>query len=247
MPAISVDSLQKVFGTVTALDGLSLSVDSGALYGLLGPNGAGKTTTMAVLTGQLRPDGGTARVLGIDPVEAPIEVRERVGILPEKESPPSFLTPREYFSFVGSMRDLPEDVVEKRAAAWAERLAFAEKLDTLATDLSRGQQQKVMIAGAFLHEPEAVFIDEPLANLDPLMQERVKGYLREYREAGNTVLLSTHNVEVAADLCSEVGIVHRGRLVAERRPADLAPEESLLDVFVDVVDAGSAPEATSGR
>ena len=247
MPAISVDSLQKVFGTVTALDGLSLSVDSGALYGLLGPNGAGKTTTMAVLTGQLRPDGGTARVLGIDPVAAPLDVRERVGILPEKESPPSFLTPREYFSFVGSMRELPEDVVETRAAAWAERLAFAEKLDTLATDLSRGQQQKVMIAGAFLHEPEAVFIDEPLANLDPLMQERVKGYLREYREAGNTVLLSTHNVDVAADLCSEVGIVHRGRLVAERRPTDLAPEESLLDVFVDAVDGQAASDAPSGR
>mgnify|MGYP006286510721 CR=1 FL=1 len=247
MPAISIDSLQKVFGTVTALDGLSLSVDSGALYGLLGPNGAGKTTTMAVLTGQLRPDGGTARVLGIDPVAAPLEVRERVGILPEKESPPSFLTPREYFSFVGSMRELPEDVVDERAGEWADRLAFAEKLDTLSTDLSRGQQQKVMIAGAFLHEPEAVFIDEPLANLDPLMQERVKGYLREYREAGNTVLLSTHNVDVAADLCSEVGIVHRGRLVAERRPVDLAPDESLLDVFVDVVDARSAPEAASGR
>lgn len=240
MSSIQVDSLRKTFGPVTALDGLTLSVSSGDLYGLLGPNGAGKTTTMEILTGQLTPDEGMARVLGVDPVADPVGVRERVGILPETESPPSFLTPREYFEFVGSVRGLAESTVEAETETWAERLSFGEKLDTLSTDLSRGQQQKVMITGAFLHDPDAVFIDEPLSNLDPIIQERVKTILREYREAGNTVLLTTHNVEVAETLCSTVGIMYEGELVAEVEPDTLRAGESLLDVFMDAIDGSTA-------
>jgi ABC-2 type transport system ATP-binding protein len=243
MAAIQTADLRKTYGDVAALDGLSVSVEEGELYGLLGPNGAGKTTTMEVLTGQTVPDEGTASVLGVDPVEDPIGVRERVGILPEKESPPSFLTPREYFDFVGAVRDIPDDALDDRVETWASRLAFAEKLDTLATDLSRGQQQKVMLAGAFLHEPAAVFIDEPLANLDPIVQEQVKAFLADYREGGNTVLLSTHNIDVAEDICTRVGVVYGGSLVAEVSPADLGPEESLLDLFVDRVDDG--PESAA--
>ena len=238
MPVIRTDDLRKSYGDLAALDGLSLSVESGELYGLLGPNGAGKTTTMSVLTGQTVADGGEAEVLGVDPESDPIGVREKVGILPEKESPPSFSTPREYFQFVGAVRGMPDDLVNEQTERWAERLSFAEKLDTLSTDLSRGQQQKTMIAGAFLHEPEVVFIDEPLANLDPIVQERVKHFLTNYREAGNTVVVSTHNVDVAAELCSRVGIVNAGELVAEVEPVELDPDETLLDVFVANVDAG---------
>lgn len=238
MTALDIDGLRKRYGEVTALDGLSLTIADGELFGLLGPNGAGKTTTMEILTGQTRPDGGSISVLGIDPTEQPVEVRRHVGVLPEKESPPSFMTPREYFAFVGSVRELPDDVVDERTREWADRLAFTEKLDTLSTDLSRGQQQKVMIAGAFIHEPELVFIDEPLANLDPIMQERVKSFLRAYREAGNTVLISTHNVEVAAEICSRIGIVYGGRVVTDLRPRDLG-DESLLDVFMRHIDTGT--------
>ena len=238
MTAIRTDDLRKSYGDVDALAGLSLSVESGELYGLLGPNGAGKTTTMSVLTGQTVADGGEAEVLGVDPESDPIGVREKVGILPEKESPPSFSTPREYFQFVGAVRGMADERVDEGTERWAERLSFAEKLDTLSTDLSRGQQQKTMIAGAFLHEPEVVFIDEPLANLDPIVQERVKRFLTNYREAGNTVVVSTHNVDVAAELCSRVGIVNAGELVAEVEPAELDENETLLDVFVANVDAG---------
>ena len=245
MAAISIERLGKTFGSVRALDGLTLTVPEGELYGLLGPNGAGKTTTMAILTGQLQPDEGNLSVLGLDPVADPVGVRERVGILPEKESPPSFLTPREYFRFVGTVRDIPETRVEEQIDTWADRLGFTGVLDTLATDLSRGQQQKVMIAAAFLHEPAAVFIDEPLANLDPIVQERVKRYLATYRERGNTVVVSTHNVEVAAEICSTVGIVHEGRLVEEVRPAEMAAETDLLSVFVDQVEG--APTTSPSR
>lgn len=247
MTAIRTEKLRKRYGDVTALDGLSLTVESGELYGLLGPNGAGKTTTMELLTGQSTPDDGEATVLGVDPAVEPVGVRELVGILPEKESPPSFLTPREYLQFVGTVRELPDETVDERTATWADRLGFAGKLDTLSTDLSRGQQQKTMIAGAFLHEPELVFIDEPLANLDPIVQERIKRFLEAYREAGNTVVVSTHNVEVAAELCTRVGIVSAGTLVAELVPSELGPDETLLDAFIEHVETESGTgEALDG-
>jgi ABC-2 type transport system ATP-binding protein len=241
MTAIRTDGLRKSYGDVRALSALSLTVDDGELFGFLGPNGAGKTTTIRVLTGQLVPDAGSVDVLGVDPVADPIEVRRRVGVLPEQESPPSFMTPREYFSFVGEVRDIDPSVVRERTDEWAERLLYSEQLDTLNTDLSRGQQQKVMITQAFLHEPDLVFIDEPLANLDPIVQERAKRYFEAYRDAGNTLFLSTHHIEVAEELCSRVGIVNDGELVAERDPAALDDGESLLDAFLESVGGEVAP------
>lgn len=244
MPAIRATDLRKRFGEVTALDGLSVEVGSGELYGFLGPNGAGKTTTLRVLTGQSRPDAGEARVLDVDPVADPIDVRRRVGILPEQGTPPSFLTPREYLQFVGRVRDIADDVVVDRTAAWADRLGFEGKLDVLATDLSRGQSQKVMIAAAFLHDPDLVFIDEPLANLDPIVQERVKEYLRSYA-GDNTVFVSTHDIGVAEELCTRVGIVANGRVVSEHDTATL--DGSLLDAFLDDVDrTGTRDMPTDG-
>ena len=246
MGVILAAGLEKSYGTVDALSGLSVDVSRGELFGFLGPNGAGKTTTIRVLTGQLAPDRGSAEVLGVDPLAEPIETRRRVGILPEQGTPPSFLTPREYFDFVGNVRDLEPDLVARRVETWADRLAFSGKLDTLHTDLSRGQQQKVMIAQAFLHEPAVVFIDEPLANLDPLVQEQVKRFLLEYAADDNAVFVSTHNIDVAAEICTRVGIVADGRLVAERSVDDgagVGEGESLLETFLAHVE-DAAPRDT---
>ncbi|MFB6137613.1 MAG: ABC transporter ATP-binding protein [Halobacteriaceae archaeon] len=242
MTVVRADDLVKRYGELTALDGLSLAVEAGELFGFLGPNGAGKTTTLEVLTGQLRPDGGEVSVLGTDPATEPIATRRVVGVLPEQGRPPSFLTPREFAEFVGTVRDLDDDTVADRLATWAERLGYTEKLDTLCTDLSRGQQQKVMVTAAFLHEPRVAFIDEPLANLDPIVQERLKRFLRSYVADGNTVFLSTHHIEVAADLCTRVGIVDRGRLIAERVGDEVGSGEDLLATFLEQVgddEAGS--------
>jgi len=242
MTAILAEELTKRYGDLTALDGLSLSIGEGELFGFLGPNGAGKTTTIGILTGQLLPDSGRASVLGTDPTAEPVETRRVVGVLPEQESPPSFMTPREYFDFVGTVRDIDRGTVDRRVEEWAERLAFEEKLDTLNTDLSRGQQQKVMITQAFLHEPGVVFIDEPLANLDPIIQERVKRFVVDYADHDNTVFLSTHHIEVAEEVCTRVGIVNEGRLIAERRPPEMAEGESLLSVFMDNVGVSELDE-----
>ncbi|AXR78643.1 ABC transporter ATP-binding protein [Natrarchaeobaculum sulfurireducens] len=233
MAAIRVDGLCKSYGAVRAVDGMDLTVDRGELFGFLGPNGAGKTTTIRALTGQVRPDSGTIRVLETDPTVDPLETRRRVGILPERGSPPSFLTPSEYLAFVGRIRDLEPDVVADRTERWADRLGFRSKLETLHTDLSRGQQQKVMIAQAFIHEPDVVLIDEPLANLDPLVQEQVKRFLLAYAADDNAIFVSTHNIDVAEAICSRVGIVADGRLVAERVPE--ADDEPLLETFLEYV------------
>ena len=239
-PCIKVAQMSKQYGKHLAVDSISFTVSPGEIFGFLGPNGAGKTTTMEILTGQLIPDHGQVSVRGIDPIERPTAVRESVGILPEKESPPSFLTPREYFEFVGAVRDIPTERIDDRIDEWTNRLGFSAKLDTVSTDLSRGQQQKVMVAAAFLHDPDLVFIDEPLANLDPIIQERVKRYLRDYRADGNSVILTTHDVNVAAELCSRVGIMYGGTLVADIRPADLPADQTLLEAFLEYVgdDAG---------
>jgi len=141
--------------------------------------------------------------------------------------------------FVGTVRGLDREVLVERIDTWTDRLDFAEKLDTLNTDLSRGQQQKVMLTATFLHEPAVVFIDEPLVNLDPIVQEQVKRYLEGYVEEGNAVFLSTHHIEVAERLCSHVGVVREGRLVAERKPGSLADGESLLDTFMADVEGGA--------
>ncbi|SNZ04661.1 ABC-2 type transport system ATP-binding protein [Natronoarchaeum philippinense] len=240
MSCIRMTDVRKSYGDFLALDGLSLSVEPGETFGLLGPNGAGKTTTIQLLTGQATPDAGELSVLGTDPATEPIETRRRVGIVPEKESPPSFQSPREYFQFVGQVRDIDSETLSDRIAEWADRLAFEDKLDAMATDLSRGQQQKVMISQAFLHDPDVVFIDEPLANLDPIVQARVKEFFESYRADGNALFLSTHHIEVAEEICTRVGVVGDGRLVTERRPAEMDADESLLDAFVDEV--GDDPE-----
>ncbi|MFB6104858.1 MAG: ABC transporter ATP-binding protein [Halobacteriaceae archaeon] len=232
VPAIQATDLTKRFGTVTALDGLSVTIDEGELFGLLGPNGAGKSTTINILTGQLVPDAGTASVLGIDPVAHPVAVREAVGILPEGARPPSFLTPREYMAFIADVRGL--DDPEDRLATWADRLDFEHVVDTYCADLSQGERQKVMLAAAFCHEPDLVFIDEPLTNLDPMMQEEIKSFLAGYRDSGNAIVLSTHFVETAADLCTRVGFVADGRLVETVGPETI--EASLLDRFIATVE-----------
>jgi ABC-2 type transport system ATP-binding protein len=235
MNAVETDGLTKEYGDLTALDGLTLEVEKGELFGLLGPNGAGKSSTIEILTGQTEPTSGTARVMGVDPVENPVEARGRMGVLPEREDPPSFLTPREYFDFVGDVRGAELD---GRIEEWSERLGFEDKLDSISMDLSRGQKQKVMFAQAFVHGPELVFIDEPLTNLDPVVQERVKDFIVEYNEAGNTVFLSTHDIKVAEEICTRVGIIQNGRLVAERDVEEVKDEgSSLIDEFLDEVEA----------
>lgn len=229
LPVIGIHDLSKRYGDVIAVDHISLTVDRGALFGLLGPNGSGKTTMIKVLTGQIRPTGGSAEVLGLDVEEDGVKVRESVGIIPEQESPPSFLTSMEYLEFVGAVRKIPD--VSAKAEYWFDLLEFRDKRHVLCKDLSRGTRQKLMFAQAFIHEPVLALIDEPLINFDPIMQDVVKEYLAEYVRSGKTIFLSTHILEVAEEICSHLAILHKGRLLHTGTVADLTGKGMHLPEF----------------
>ena len=174
---------------------------------MLGPNGAGKTTLLKILTGQIRATGGKAEVLGLPVEQQPLEVRSRAGIVPEQGTPPSFLTPREVLELVGAVRGCKIDF-----DYWLEFFEFEEMEGRICRTLSRGQRQKVLLAAAFVGQPEILFLDEPFINLDPLVQAKVRDWLEEYVVKGGTVFLNTHLLENAERLCNRAGIIHRGRI-----------------------------------
>jgi len=226
---LEAQDLSKSYGDVHAVDRVNLRVEEGALFGLLGPNGSGKTTMIKMLTGQTRPSGGLATVLGVDVTRDPVGVRRLVGIIPEQETPPSFLTATEYLEFVGAVRNIPD--IGTKADWWFDFLDFSDKRNVLCKDLSRGTRQKLMFAQAFIHEPALALIDEPLINFDPIMQEIVKDYLAGYVKSGRTIFLSTHILEVAEEICSTFAILHKGTLLHTGPVAELTARGDHLPSF----------------
>jgi len=226
---IEMKNLTKNFGELKAVNNLSFSIKEGELFGLLGPNGSGKTTTVKLLTGQIKPTKGNATVLGINVLKDPVKVREMVGIIPEQETPPSFLTSEEYLHFVGKIRNL--DKIEERSNNWFEFLEFEDQKNVLCKDLSRGTRQKLMFAQAFLHEPKIAFIDEPLINLDPIIQRKVKDYLQDFVKNSGTLFFSTHVLEIAEEICTRIGIIDKGALIYEGPIKDLKKIGQKLEDF----------------
>jgi len=229
MPIIEAKNLTKNYGRLRAVNNLSLKVNEGELFGFLGPNGAGKTTTIKLLTGQLKPDSGTITVLGTDVIREPIKVRELAGIIPEQENPPSFLTAEEYLNFVAKIRKL--DNVKKRCGWWLKFLEFEGQKDVLCKDLSRGTRQKLMFTQAFLHEPKLAFIDEPLINLDPVIQRKVKDFLLDYVKKGGTIFFSTHVLEIAEEICTRIAIIDEGKIIFEGSMNDVKKKKQNLEAF----------------
>ena len=211
MNPIEAHTLTKQFGKLTAVDNLDLEVKAGEFFGFIGPNGAGKTTTLQMLSGQLPPTSGTATVLGIDAATDPIAVKAAIGIVPELEYPPSFLSVEEYLYFVAAVRGLPDD---GRVDKWIEFFGLEDRRTTLCMSLSKGMKKKTTISAALLHEPKMLFMDEPFLDLDPLIQRKLKDWLIDFVKGGGTVFLSTHILELAEKLCTRVGIIDKGKLVA---------------------------------
>ncbi len=207
-PVIVVKNLEKWYGKKHVLKGLNLEVNRGEVFGLLGPNGAGKTTLIKVLTGQT-PARGEVEVAGINPIEDPIGVRRVVGIVPESESVPNYLTVEEYLYFVSKLRNLPDGRVEESIA----RFDLEKYRRTICKDLSKGTKQRLMFAAALMHDPEILFLDEPFINLDPVYQRVMREVLRNYVDAGGTIFMATHILEMASRLCTRVGIIKDGKIV----------------------------------
>ena len=234
-PLVVAKDLGKRYGDFIALHPLDVKVSSGEFFGVFGPNGAGKSTFIKLLTGQLRPSIGGGEVLGINAAKEPQKLKANIGIVPESESPPSYLTPGEFLQFVGKLRDIDE--LNKKVEYWLDWFGLEEKRDTMCKDLSKGQRQKVMLASAFIHKPKLLFLDEPFANLDPIYQRKCRQYLLDLVTDGATIFLCSHVLEMAERMCNRMAIIDRGKVLAAGTVKSLkkSSDETLEDVFIRLV------------
>ncbi len=215
VPVIKTESLSRSFGPILAVDSLTFQVREGEVFGLLGPNGAGKTTTVRLLNGIIRPSGGQARVLGLDPAQDGCRLRQQTGVLTEAPSLYERLTARENLTIFGALYGIPEPDLSRRVARMLEEFGLADRADDRVGEFSKGMKQRLALARALLHEPPLLFLDEPTAGLDPEAARQVTELIaRLSHQEGRTVFLCTHNLNEAQHLCDRVAVMDRGRLLA---------------------------------
>ena len=217
---IDVKHLVKKYGETTALRDLSFSVKKGDVFGLLGPNGAGKTTTVKILIGLLKPTDGFVRVFDYDPSETPIEVKKRIGYVPEEVTLYESLTVKEFLDFVVSVRGCDKSV-ERRINALLSAFDIREYYELPISSLSQGTKQKVAIIAAMIHKPPLLILDEPLKGLDARTAKILKELLHLHVKNGGTILFSTHIMEIAESICTRIGIIYNGEIVAEGSVSEL--------------------------
>jgi ABC-2 type transport system ATP-binding protein len=239
--AVSAEGLVKTYGDLRAVDGVSLEVAVGETFGILGPNGAGKTTTLELLEGLRRPDGGRAELLGQPSWPRDTGLLRRVGVQLQTSAFFERLTAREQIRTFGALYDVPV----ARSDEWLEQVGLTDKATSRTEDLSGGQKQRLAIACALVHDPELVFLDEPTAALDPQARHNLWDLLGGLRESNRTVVLTTHHLDEAEQLCDRVAIMDAGRILRLGTPAELraaldarqgpdARPATLDDVFLDL-------------
>jgi len=214
-PLIEVTELTKQFGTVQALTGLTFKVLPGEIYGLLGPNGAGKTTTIKAIIGLIEPTSGKVKVGGFDPIDSAIEVKSRIGYVAEKPILYDSLSSRDFLEFVASIRKIDQKTVNHIMTQLGDAFDMANYFDAPIATLSTGMKQKVSLIAALIHQPPLLLLDEPLSGLDAKTSRIVKDLLSLHVQNGGGVLFSTHIMEVAERICTRIGIIYQGKIIAE--------------------------------
>jgi ABC-2 type transport system ATP-binding protein len=212
LPTVSLDRINKSFGEFTAVSDLSLAVYPGRVFGLLGPNGAGKTTTIRMIVNITAPDSGLIEVFGrqITP-----ELQDRIGYLPEERGLYKKMKVGEQLKFFAALKNIPAKDADERVDRWLARLKLAEWKNRRSSELSKGMQQKVQFTTASIHEPDLLILDEPFSGLDPVNVEALKEIILEQRAAGKTIILSTHQMELAEKICDDICLIDRSRKVLE--------------------------------
>ena len=235
-PVIQTDSLSRLFGATKAVDGLTLDVQAGEIFGFLGHNGAGKTTTVRLLNGVLEPSAGGASVLGLDPQRDGPSLRARTGVLTETPSLDERLTARDNLSIYAELYNVPRDKTAGRVDSLLGEFELAERADEKVAGYSKGMKQRLALARALLHSPEVLFLDEPTAALDPVAARHVHTLVEILaRREGCTVFLCTHNLVEAQKLCDRVAVMEQGRMVALGTPSQLTRQYvKRLDVDLEV-------------
>ena len=241
-PALSIRGLSKVYDR-PAVDNLDLDVEPGAFYALLGPNGAGKTTTLRMIAGLLPPDAGSIGIFGIDALADPVGARRITAWVPDEPMIYERLTPLEYLELVAGLWQMDRVVAEHAARELIELLELGEQANERCESFSKGMRQKVALAGALVHDPKLIILDEPLTGLDAHAARRVKDVLLARVRDGATVILTTHILEVAERMAQRIGMIRGGRLVAEGTLDDLRTRSgrrgsTLEDVFLALVTEG---------
>jgi sodium transport system ATP-binding protein len=235
---IAVKNLKKSFGEVKAVNGVSFEARDGEITGLLGPNGAGKTTTLRMLYSLLPPDEGEIRIDGMDPGTDAMEIKRTLGVIPDSRGLYSRLTARENIAYFGELHGMKRSRIAQRIEELTGTLDMNDFIDRRTEGFSQGQRVKVAIARAMVHEPQTVLMDEPSNGLDVMSTRALRHYIRSLREAGQSVVLSTHIMQEVAALCDRIVIIAKGRVAADgsaEQLLELSGCDSLEDAFVQLI------------
>ncbi|WP_448262754.1 ATP-binding cassette domain-containing protein [Microbacterium aurum] len=234
VPAVRLQGVTKAFGGVPAVDGIDLTIAAGSFYGIVGPNGAGKTTTLSMIAGLLRPDSGTISVAGVDLKAQPRRAKRQMGILPDRLRTFDRLTGRQLLHYYGVLRGLRASVVESRIADLARAFDLTDALGRTVSDYSAGMTKKLMLAGAMIHSPRVLVLDEPFESVDPVSSAVILDILTAYVEHGGTVVLSSHGMELVERVCSGLAVIVAGHVLAEGTVDEVRGERTLEERFIEL-------------
>src|SRR6202789_1600425 len=232
---ISVQGLRKSFGDKEAVAGVDLDIAAGSLAGLVGPNGAGKTTSLSMMTGLLRPDGGRILIAGLDVWTAPPAAKAIIGVVPAEARLFERLSGEELLEYAGRLRGLPAGEARARAKQLLDVLDLAADARRLVADYSTGMRKKAMLGCALIHNPAALFLDEPLEGVDPVSAASIRRLLTRFTGSGSTVLFSSHVMELVEQICDHVSIIDKGTIVATGTTDEVRGGKTLQRAFIDLV------------
>lgn len=244
---IAIENLVKRYGAFTAVDGVSLEVAAGEIHGFLGPNGAGKTTTIRMIAGLLQPTAGRIVVNGQDLARDPEAAKSALGFIPDRPFIYEKLTAREFLRFHGGLYGLDGAALEARASEMLELFELQRWQDELVESFSHGMKQRLVMGAAFLHRPQAVLVDEPMVGLDPRGARLIKDVFRRMADHGVAILMSTHTLEVAQEMCDRISIILKGRIIARGTVDELrvlagTHDEQLTPVFLKLTGGSGLQE-----
>jgi ABC-2 type transport system ATP-binding protein len=244
--AVETHGLARVFGAKRAVDGIDLRVPVGSFYGFLGPNGAGKSTTIKCLTGLLRPTSGEMRILGLNPDRDAVEIKRRVGVVPEDLALFERLTAAETLSFIGQVHGMPPETFKARSNDLLSLMDLTQAATTLVADFSHGMKKKLSLAAALLPAPRLLFLDEPFEGIDAVASRQIKDLLHAFVARGGTVFLTSHILEIVERLSTHIGVIAAGRIVAQGSMEEMRTgvhgQGTLEEMFIQLV-GGERPAA----
>ena len=246
--AVETHGLTRDFGNFRAVDGINLAVPAGSFYGFLGPNGAGKSTTIKCLTGLLRPTAGTMRILGLDPLAEAVDVKRRIGVVPEDLALFDRLTAQETLTFVAQVHGLDGATTKSRSQDLLQLMELTSSASTMVTDFSHGMRKKLSLAVALLPAPRLLFLDEPFEGIDAVASRQIKDLLQSFVARGGTIFLTSHILEIVERLSTHIGVIEKGRLVAQgpidELRAGAGGTQTLEELFIGLV-GGDARTASA--